>query len=551
VKKHPVFTNCLFILFDNFKMFVYAYWAKLSKKSKMDFIAGVNRQQMQLSSMEDAISQDNIVRFVDAFVEKLDIEKLGFQVLKLQKEGRPAFDRKVLLKLYFYGYLNGIRSSRRLERECARNIELHWLLEGRRPNYHTIADFRKHNPDALRNTFKLFVLFLKDMDLIGGVTIAIDGTKARAHNSKKNNYNPKKIERHLKRIEEQTQVYLQEMDENDRRESEPKVKNIKEKLERLATQKIRYEQLAHQLEQSGDPQISTTDADARALLVHGQVVEVSYNVQAAVDEQHKLVVATHTINRNDRNALSDIALEAKENMQSEGFTAIADKGYHNGREIETCQNNEITTIVAESVKVNSNEHGTTPDYLVDKFIYNSDDDTYICPQGHTLTTTGTWHKKTRERDSYQFKKYRTPACKTCPVKHLCTGRKDGGREIDRSQYAESVSINKNNYINNPNLYRKRQEINEHIFGTIKRVWGFNYTNLKGLKKVNGEWSLIMTVYNIKRTAKIMGVEELIEKIRSWEPKYPPIKPGKDAYRPNLAAIIDLWAIGNYKMKTAA
>jgi transposase len=517
----------------------------------MEFITGVDRLQMQLSSMEESINQDNIVRFVDAFVDKLDLEKLGFQVLKLQKEGRPAFERKVLLKLYFYGYLNGIRSSRRLERECCRNIELQWLLEGRRPNYHTISDFRKQTPEALRNTFKLFVLFLKDMDLIGGQNIAIDGTKARAHNSKKNNYNPKKIERHLKRIEEQTQAYLKEMDSNDRQESEPNVKNIKEKLERLATQKIRYDQLADQLEQSGEPQISTTDPDARALLVQGQVVEVSYNVQAAVDEQHKLIVATHTINRNDRNALSDIALEAKENLQSEGFTAIADKGYHNGREIDTCQKNDITTIVAESVKVNSNEHGTTPDYLVDKFEYNNQDDSYTCPQGHKLTTSGSWHKKTRERDSYQFKKYRTSACKTCPMKHLCTGRKDGGREIERSQYAGAVGINKNNYRNNPDLYRKRQEINEHIFGTIKRVWGFSYTNLKGLKKVNGEWSLIMTVYNIKRTAKIMGIEELIEKIRNWEPKYPPIKPKQGRNNSKWAVIIDLWVTQNYKLKTAA
>jgi len=492
----------------------------------MEFISGHDRLQLQLSSMEDAISQDNMVRFVDAFVEKLELEKLGFQVVKLQKEGRPAFDRKVLLKLYFYGYLNGIRSSRRLERECTRNLELHWLLEGRRPNYHTIADFRKLNPDALRNTFKLFVLFLKDMDLIGGHTIAIDGTKARAHNSKKNNFNAKKIERHIKRIEEQTQNYLAEMDANDKNESSPKLKNVKDKLARLASQRIKYEQLAERLEQSGEPQISTTDQDARALLVQGQVVEVTYNHQAAVDDKHNLVVATHSINRNDRNALSDIALEAKDNIQAENYTVLADKGYHNGREIASCQQHNINTIVAESVKVNSNEYGTTPDYLVDKFIYNPAEDTYTCPQGHTLTTTGTWHKKTRERDSYQFKRYRTSACKSCPVKHLCTGRKTGGREIERSQYADAVYVNKINYQNNADLYRKRQEINEHIFGTIKRVWGYSYTNLKGLKKVNGEWSLIMTVYNIKRTANILGIADLIARIKAWEPKYPPTKPGK-------------------------
>lgn len=189
--------------------------------------------------------------------------------------------------------------------------------------------------------------------------------------------------------------------------------------------------------------------------------------------------------------------------------------------------------------MNSNEHGTTPDYLVDKFEYNIKDDSYTCPQGHKLTTSGSWHKKTRERDSYQFKKYRTSACKTCPMKHLCTRRKDGGREIERSQYAGAVDINKNNYRNNPELYRKRQEINEHIFGTIKRIWGFSYTSLKGLKKVNGEWSLIMTVYNIKRMARIMGIEELIDKIRKWEPKYPPIKPQKGRNNSKWAVIIDL------------
>ena len=520
----------------------------------MDFIQGENRDQFQLMSLEAFISQDNTVRFVDAFVEKVELEKLGFNVVQLQKEGRPAFESKLFLKLYFYGYLNGIRSSRRLERECTRNIELRWLLETRVPNYHSIANFRKNNPDAMRNTFKLFVLFLKDMDLIGGSIVAIDGTKTRAHNSKKNNYSPKKIERHLKRIEEQTNNYLQELDSNDTNETELKVKGVKEKLARLATQKIKYEAFSKALEDSGEPQISTTDADSRALLVQGQVVEVSYNVQAAVDQKYKLVVGTHTINRNDRNALSDIALETKENLQSDGFTALADKGYNNGREIETCLKNDINTIVAEPEKTNSNQHGTTPDYLVSKFTYNKADDTYCCPQGQTLKTTGTWHKKTRERDSYEFKKYRTKACKTCPVKNLCTGRQTGGREIDRSQYADSVDINRINYQNNPALYRLRQEINEHIFGTIKRVWGYNYTNLKGLRKVNGEWSLIMTVYNIKRTINIMGITDLIAKMKAWEPKYPPTKPNKGqkgGINPKTGSIITWWGTQNYTTQIAA
>ena len=185
---------------------------------------------------------------------------------------------------------------------------------------------------------------------------------------------------------------------------------------------------------------------------------MSYNVQAAVDQKHNLVVATHTINRNDRNAMSGIALETKENLDLKDFTAILDKGYHNGREIETCQKAGITTLVCPPTIVNANNKGTTADYMVDKFEYNAASDTYTCPEGNILTTTGSWHKKTRERDSYQFKKYRTPACKTCPVQKLCTAKADGRREIDRSQYADAVEKNGLHYKANKELYRKRQEL---------------------------------------------------------------------------------------------
>jgi hypothetical protein len=192
--------------------------------------------------------------------------------------------------------------------------------------------------------------------------------------------------------------------------------------------------------------------------VQGQVVEVSYNVQTAVDEKHKLIVATHTINRNDRNAMSGIAKEAKVNLNAEKFTVLLDKGHHNGRELEECKKQNIATICAHAEIVNSNDKGTTPDYLVTKFIYNKEEDTYTCPQEQTLRTTGTWHKKTRERDSYNFKKYRTPACKECPVKHLSTGRAQGGRELDRSEFADAVEVNNKRYHENTSLYRKRQEL---------------------------------------------------------------------------------------------
>jgi hypothetical protein len=302
---------------------------------------------------------------------------------------------------------------------------MQWLLEDIRPNYHIVSDFRKDNPLALKNLFKLFVSFLKDSELIGGETIAIDGTKSRAHNSKKANYNQNKIDKHLEYIETKTQEYLDALEENDAKENPPKIKNIQQKIERLQRNKLRYELLEEKLKASGELQISTTDSDAKALLVQGQVVKFLFNLQAAVDAKHNLVVATHTINKNHRSALSAIAIEAKENLAIETYTAFVDKGYHNGKQIEICKQANITTIVAQPEQGKSNENVTTKDYLVAQFQYDQDTDTYTCPQGETLKTTGSWHKKTTDRDSYNFKKYRTPKCKECPVKHLCTSRAGG------------------------------------------------------------------------------------------------------------------------------
>jgi transposase len=486
----------------------------------MQHIQGISRNQLQVSSLEDTIAADNPVRFIDAFVNSIDLVTIGFTLRVLKTEGRPSFDTKVFLKIYLYGYLNGIRSSRRLEKETLRNLEMQWLVEAICPNYHSISDFRKDNPKALKQLFKLFVSFLKDAELIAGEIIAIDGTKSRAHNGKKSNFNQKKIDKHIAYIEAKVEEYLDELEKNDVKDTSVKVTNIQQKIERLKQNKIKYELLEEKLKASGEPQVSTTDSDARALLVQGQVVEVSYNIQAAVDDKHNLVVATHTINRNDKNALSAIAIEAKENLALETFTALVDKGYHNGRELDTCKNHNITTIVAHPDQGKSNENGTQPEYLVSKFSYNKENNTYTCPQGQTLTTTGRWHKKTgrTEESGYMYQKYRTPACKTCPVKDQCTSRK-AGREIDRSQYAEAVEQNQKRYQENPQLYRKRQEINEHIFGTIKRKWGYNYTDLIGLEKVNGEHSLIMLVYNIKRSINILGVPDLIAKLKTWNSPY--------------------------------
>jgi transposase len=489
----------------------------------IEYIQANNRNQLEFYCLEEVIEAENPARFIEAFVDKLELGALGFLCKPIQKEGRPAFDPKVFLKLYLYGYLNGIRSSRRLEKECCRNIELHWLLGKLKPNYHSIADFRKENPLALRNTFKLFVLFLSDVGLIAGKVLAVDGTKMRASNSKKNNYSPKKIERHLAYIEQKTQEYMAILDAHDHGGEQVEIRNIPEKLARLESHKIKYELLGKQMEDVRSPQVSTTDADARALLVQGQVVEVCYNMQAAVDEQHKLVVATHTINRNDRNALSDICIEAKNNLGAKELIVLSDKGYHNGHELEICRRQNIKTICAQQEIVNSNSKGTRPEYLVTEFTYNASEDTYTCPQEQKLKTSGTWHTKINGNNQYRFKKYRTPACKGCAVKHLCTGRAQGGREIDRSEYADAVEENRTRYKANETLYRKRQEINEHIFGTIKRKWGYSFTDVRGLKKVNGEFALILTVYNIRRCISILGIPVLLEKMKSWKPDYKRIR----------------------------
>ena len=486
----------------------------------MQYISGISREQVSLTSLDIYICSDHQVRFIDAFVDEIDLRKLGFKIKTLKKEGRPGYRSSLFMKLFLYGYLNGIRSGRDLEKECYRNVEVQWLLHGLTPNYHSICDFRKNNPKALRQLFKLFVSFLRSEELIAGELIAIDGTKVRANNSKKANYSQSKIDRHVAYIDNKVEEYLHQLEAADATGNGIEITNIASKLASLKERKLNYEILEQQLQSSGDTQISTTDPDARALLVQGVVVEISHNMQAAVDAKHKLVVATHTINRNDRNAMTDIALEARENMEVETFTSLFDKGYHNGRQIQQCKDAGITTIVAQQNVVNSNEKGTTPEYMVTKFVYNEEENAYTCPEGKTLTTTGTWHeKKTDGKVQYLFRKYRTTACKDCAVRQLCTAKADGRREIDRSEFATAVEENNQRYRDNPDLYRQRQEINEHIFGTIKRQWGYNHTNLRGLEKVNGEHSLIMLVYNIKRTINILGIPKLIERIKNWKSPY--------------------------------
>lgn len=493
----------------------------------MEHIQGNNRYQIRMMCLEDYIEAENPVRVIDCFVSRLSLEQLGFKHVILKEEGRPAFSPSVLLKLYLYGY-NGsarIRSSRRLEAECKRNIELRWLMEELCPSHATIASFRKEHTKELKEVFKLFTAFLYKEGLLHEKVVAIDGTKMRAQNSRKNNYSEKSIEEHLAYVESKTESYLKELDEMDKQESSEqdngmriKKEQIKEKLKHLQQSKEKYSTLKEILEQSEHKQISTTDADSRLLQTRLNQTEVVYNVQSATEIKNKLIVAFDVTNTNDYNQLHSMAVQAKESLQTDELTAIADGGYYNGKQISDCEKNNIITLVAPKDYILPT---AVPDerYSYDKFKYDGSKDCYICPEGQVLSTDGSIQKRTKGKgkDRYEvtFKRYKTNACINCPVKHLCTSSKMG-RELQRYDYHNAVERNNNRVKQQPDIYQTRQCVVEHPFGTIKRNWGYTYTLLKGTSKVAAEMALIFLSYNIKRTMSIMGVSKLIDALKTWK-----------------------------------
>ena len=495
----------------------------------MKIIQGTSRHQVQFSSLNDLVAAANPVRIIDGFVEKLELPKIGIEQRSNKQQtkpgGAPRFDDKLLLKLYLYGYLNKIRSSRKLEQECCRNVELRWLMQELIPNYHSIADFRKNNSEALKNLFKLYIQFLNELNLLGKQTIAIDGSKFRAVNSRKNNYNQKKIDKHQAMIADKADKYLKELDEFDNDETDDRglsyrKEEVEAALQRLMERKIKYNDLQQQLDGTEEKQISTSDADSRALIINKNIVEVSYNTQAAVDAKHNLFVHTEATSTNDGKALHRAAMQSKENLnlkKEDTVDVLSDKGYHTGAELQQCHDDNIQTYVA--FKEQPSVKHLQKEFLSTQFDYDKEEDSYTCPAGETLTSLGTWHYKKGDagETSYRFKTYRTNGCKNCSLKKNCT--KLNKRIIHRSEYQDAVDRNNENIRNNPDYYKRRQSICEHPFGTIKRQWGYTYTLMKGLKKVNGEMNLIMLVYNIKRTLSILGFEKMMEAIQNWKPDY--------------------------------
>jgi transposase len=484
----------------------------------MNVQKGIPRGQFSMMSLDMETSSDSVVRLIDLFVDHLDLEVLGFTRTKAKKEGCPIYLASDLLKLYYYGYFNRIRSSRKLEAECSNNIQLWWLLHRLTPGYHTIADFRKDNPAALKNSFKMFVSFLKGEDLLGGELVAIDGTKIRAQNNKSNNYNEDKLNKHLEYIEAKAAGYIKDLEEQDAAEdkqaAELSKKQIAEKLKTLATRKTKYENLQTALQLTTEKQISTVDADSRSLPIKDRITDVCYNVQAANDSKHSIVVDFDTINKGDQGQLNVMAGRAKDVLEAEELTVLADKGYHVGKELQAARENGITTVVAYPQPRDRSEK-IDPAYYTDKFVFNSESDSYTCPAGSELTTNGQEYIKGRkDRTSYTVKTYTTTACSTCPFKKSCTTSKY--RKIDRSEYQDIIDENNKRVDENPALYKRRPLISEHVFGTFKRSWGYTYTLVKSREKVNGEMAIIFTMYNLRRAMSILGVDELKKRLGGWK-----------------------------------
>ena len=470
----------------------------------MKFIQGQNRQQLHLFpvSLEESISIDNEVRVIDLFVDSLSLKNFGFD-MDFIENGRPAYHPADLLKLFIYGYLNKIRSSRDLEKECKRNIELMWLIKSLEPDHNTISNFRRDNPKAIKKVFRASVQIAKHFDLIGGKLIAGDSTKLRAQNSKKNNYNQGKIDRHLLYIENKLEEYTKLLATED-------IENraiIEKEIEKQNNRKANYQSLSQQLIDTNEEQISTSDPESRQMITRNNITEIAYNIQTTVDAKHNIPIDYKVTANNDSKAMGNMLQRAKSILQTNNFTALYDKGYHTGSEMKIAQDLGINAIIAiPDVASNAPDHR----YNVANFKYNKEDDTYTCPEHHILETNGNNYNKNRgkHRAIIQVKHYKTNACKQCPSRELCTKNKSG-RLIERSEYAENIEQNRINVATNAKLYKRRQSIVEHPYGTIKRQWGFNYILTKrGKARASADVGFMFIAYNLRRIINILGQDAL-------------------------------------------
>ena len=370
----------------------------------MDFIKGFDRDQLQMISFDEYVKPNSWARVVDLFVAILPLEELGFDSTP-STEGRPAYDPSDMLKLYLYGYKNHLRSSRKLAHDCHINMEVIWLIKGIKPSARKIAYFRKNNSKAFKKVFRYFVMLLKDMSLIDGETIAIDSFKIRAQNASKNNFNQKKIDRHIKYIDDKIEYYQNQLDKEDSNHSE----HLKEKIAYQNSKKENYKYIERQLKESKETQVSLIDPDAKSVILHKNIVNVGYCVQAGCDSKHNLFINNDTGTVNDTHALSPMSLDAKELLSLQVMNVLTDKGYTTGKHIAICRENNITTF--SSPKAHSSQKNGLFDMQI--FEYNKEMDTYTCPAKETLITNGTIYNKNNNK----VKHYKNrQACKICKLR---------------------------------------------------------------------------------------------------------------------------------------
>jgi transposase len=460
----------------------------------MKFINGTNRNQLPLFvlSIEDAIAQDNEIRLIDLFVDSLKLSDYGF-TFDFVENGRPAYHPSDLLKLFIYGYLNRTRSSRILEKECSRNIELMWLLKGLVPDHNTISNFRKINEKGIARVFRATVKLASHFELIGGALVAGDSTKLRAQNSKKNNFNPSKIERHIAYIDARLEEYNSALAKEDGDATEKQ--SITKKIKKHTIQKQKYIGYQNTIDTTGVTQISTSDPDSRQIMTRNNISEVAYTVQTTVDALHNIPIDFKVTNENDSKAMGGMLRRSKTILGHNNFTAIYDKGYHTGSEFEYANRLGVDVLVAIP---GVSAHAPDLAFDVEHFIYNITSDSYTCPANETLTTNGNWYAKKNGKSITQMKHYKTNSCLTCKLSDKCT-RNAKGRLIERSEYADLIHQNKIRIENNYEIYRRRQAIVEHPYGVIKRQWGFYYImTKKTIKHASADVALIFSAYNLRR-----------------------------------------------------
>ncbi|HTG03108.1 MAG TPA: IS1182 family transposase [Bradyrhizobium sp.] len=476
------------------------------------FLVGADRGQSTLlpECLDEWIDENNPVRAVDAFVDALDLGKLGFEGVVPEVTGRPSYHPSALLKLYIYGYLNRVQSSRRLQRETGRNLEVIWLLGRLVPDDKTIADFRKDNGSAIRKVCAQFVALCRDMGLLTKASVAIDGSKFKAVNNRDRNFTRAKVERRRAQLEESVARYLSQLDTADLQEPSEalaaKTAHLKEKLAKLESEMQRLAAMEKQMLASPDQQISLTDPDSRSMATSGRGSGVvGYNVQVAVETEHHLIV-THEVTNSgsDRAQLANMGRQAREALGVDKLEAVADRGYYNSTEIKACDDAGVAVTLPKPMTSGAKSDGR---FGKQDFVYNAAEDVYRCPAGEKLA-----YRMTTEQDGKMMRRYWTNACPNCLLKSKCTTGNE--RRIPRWEHEHVLEAAQKRLDENPQAMRARRETVEHPFGTLKMRMGATHFLMKRLPKVATEMALHVLAYNLTRVMNIVGVKPLLAAIRA-------------------------------------